>query len=71
MTQETSSSLYSLNTNDVKEYIFKTLNDVVNYTTDGITYDRFKSFIIKVGMLSTDNCDPPRIRDLRAIALDE
>ena len=71
LTQETSSSLYSLNTNDVKEYIFKTLNDVVNYTTDGITYDRFKSFIIKVGMLSTDNCDPPRIRDLRAIALDE
>lgn len=71
LTQETSSSLFSLNTNDIKEYVYKTANDVVTYTKSGVTYNKFKSFIVKVGMLSTDTTDPPRIKDLRAIALDE
>ena len=70
--QETSTSLFSINQDDVKEYIFKTTNDVARYTTDsGVTFDKFKSFIIKIGMTSTKTFDPPRIKDLRAIALDE
>ena len=71
LAQETASSIHSLNTNDIREFIFKTTNDVVTYTSSGVTFDKFKSFVVKIGMLSTDTTDPPRIKDLRVLALDE
>ena len=71
LSQETSSSVFSLNENDIKEFIFKTSNDAVSYTSGNVTYDKFKSFIIKIALLSTESCNPPKIKDLRAIALDE
>ena len=71
LTQETSSSVFSLNENDIKEFIFKTNNDAITYTSNNVTYNKFKSFIIKIALLSTESCNPPKIKDLRAIALDE
>ena len=71
LSQETSSSVFSLNEDDIKEFIFKTNNDAVTYTSGNVTYNKFKSFIIKIALLSTESCNPPKIKDLRAIALDE
>ena len=71
LSQETSSSVFSLNDDDIKEFIFKTSNDSVSYTSGNTTYNKFKSFIIKIALLSTETTNPPKVKDLRAIALDE
>ena len=69
--QETPSTVFSLNDDDLKEYIYKTTNDAVSYTVGNVTFNKFKTFAVKIVMLSTDKSDPPRIKDLRVIALDE
>jgi hypothetical protein len=69
--QETANTVYSINNNDVKEFIFKTERDAVTYKSNDVTFDKFKSFIIKVCLLTSKTYDTPRIKDLRAIALDD
>jgi hypothetical protein len=50
--------------------IFKSLNNVVGYTTpSGLTYSGFKYFSVKVVFLSENPAFAPKIKNLRAIAL--
>ena len=79
MTQTTSSTIVSDNTNtrDFKEFEFdiptakKTgSRGEVQYTnSNGGTFTGYRIFAIKVVMLTTDSNNPPRLKDLRAIAL--
>ena len=70
MTQETVSSQYSGDYNDIKEYVFKTTDDKVEYTSENTLYDKFKTFSIKIVLTAESNAEVPRLTDLRAIALD-
>jgi hypothetical protein len=50
--------------------IFKSLNNVVGYTTpQGLSYSGFKFFSVKVVFLSENPAFAPKVRNLRAIAL--
>ena len=46
-----------------------TINAVSYVSADGITYDTFKTFAIKIVMTSTDPAIVPKVKDLRIIAL--
>jgi hypothetical protein len=70
MTQETPSTLYSGNEGDVKEYIYKTSDEEVKYTSNSVNYDTFKSFAVKAIMTSNNVTVVPKVRDIRIIALD-
>lgn len=39
------------------------------HTIGGEVYETYKQYSIKIGLLGTDSSDPPRVGDLRAIAL--
>lgn len=79
MTQNTISTVYSSseNTDDFKEYqytpassVMTGINNSIQYTnSNGVTFTGFKKFKIKIVLLTTDPSNPPRIRDLRALAL--
>ena len=72
LVQETPSSVHSLNEQDYREFIFRSEGNALSYTDDnGTKYKKFKTFSIKLGLLSTNTTDVPRIKDLRALALDE
>ena len=63
-----------VNKNDFIEfdYTFPTSmmsNGVVQYTSNAITFTGFKQFAVKIGLLGTNSANPPRVTDLRAIAL--
>ena len=52
------------------EYRPSATENYVTYTSEnGVTYDTFKTFAIKIVMTSSDPAVVPRIKDLRAIAL--
>lgn len=54
------------------DYTFPTSmmsNGVVQYASNTVTFTGFKQFAVKIGLLGTDSSDPPRVTDLRAIAL--
>ena len=69
---ETATSVHSLNEDDYKEFIWKSPGDSIDYVDDnGTNYKKFKTFAIKVCLLSSSTLDVPRVKDLRAIALDE
>ena len=70
MSQETASTVYSLNEEDTREFTFKTTNDSAEYTSGGTTFDRFKTFAIKIVLTSKDAAVVPKVRDMRAVALD-
>ena len=70
MSQETSNSVLSTSEEDVREFTFKSANDVISYTSDGVTYDNFKTFAVKIVMTSNNTITIPKLRDMRAIALD-
>ena len=70
MSQETSNSVLSTSEEDVREFTFKSANDVISYTSDGVTYDNFKTFGVKIVMTSNNTITIPKLRDMRAIALD-
>lgn len=64
----------STNTFDYRELTFapginNQANNSVTYTSGSASFDRFKTFAIKVVMAGTDTVDVPKIRDLRAVAL--
>ena len=44
-------------------------NGVLEYTTDGVTYTGYKTFAVKVVLLSNQTSVVPKCRELRAIAL--
>ena len=55
----------SLDQDDFQEYVFS-----AGVTDDGIgELEEFISFSIKIVMQGTNSSEPPRIKDLRAIAL--
>ena len=64
----------STNANDYRELIFAPgengiASNQISYTSNGVSYDTFRSFAIKIVMAGTNSADVPKIRDLRAIAL--
>jgi hypothetical protein len=44
-------------------------NEILYTSTNGVTYDNFKTFAIKIVMTSSDPTIVPKVRDLRIIAL--
>jgi hypothetical protein len=57
---------------DFTEYEFRpsaTDNQILYTSTNGVTYDNFKTFAIKVVMTSSDPTIVPKVKDLRIIAL--
>ncbi len=70
MEQETPSSTYSGNIEDVKEYVYKTSNEETKYDSASVTYDTFKTFAIKIVMTTDDVTTVPYVKDARTIALD-
>ena len=59
-------------TEDLGEYLELEFSPVAvntDYTSNGVTYDSFKTFAIKIVMLSADTTKVPLIKDLRIIAL--
>lgn len=63
----TSVSAATANTQD----IYRLMEDTIEYTTaDGITYNGFKSFAIKIVFLSSNSAFIPKVKSLKAVALD-
>ena len=70
MTQITPDASISTRPNQYREYEFRTpTNRAFDASTD--TTDRFKVFSVKVVMATDDTTVVPRVRNFRAIALDE
>ena len=69
-TQETDANLISANENDVKEYVFRTSANNISYTSSGVTYDKFKTFAIKIVLGSASTSIVPKVKDMKAVALD-
>ena len=65
-----------VNKNDFKEMEFKFpeaimigTDGAVRYTANDNNFSGFKQFMIKIGLLGTNSAIPPKVGDLRAIAL--
>ena len=71
MVQETPSTLISLNEKDYKDFVFKSANSSLSYVSNESTFNRFKTFAVKIALLSEDANVIPKVKDMRAIALDE
>jgi len=64
--------LASKTSSDFSEYEYRpslTENAVSYISSDGVTYDTFKTFAIKIVLVSDDPSVIPKVRDLRIIAL--
>ena len=70
MSQETDTKLFSTDEDDFNEYSYRTSGNTASYTSSSVTYDDFKTFSVKVVLATSTPYDPPRVRDLRVIALD-
>jgi hypothetical protein len=69
-TQETDSNLYSSNENDVQEYVYRSSANSITYAVGTQTYDNFKTFAIKIVLGSASTSIIPKVKDMKAIALD-
>ncbi len=69
-TQETDANLISASESDIKEYVFRTSANNITYTSSGQTYDNFKTFSIKIVLGSASTAIIPKVKDMKAIALD-
>jgi len=69
-TQETDANLISANESDIKEYVFRTSANNISYTSGTQTYDNFKTFSIKIVLGSASTAIIPKVKDMKAIALD-
>lgn len=61
----------SLDLTTYREYEYRpsaTVNQVTYVGTNGVTYDTFKTFAIKIVLTSSDPAIPPSVKDLRIIA---
>ena len=70
MTQETSSGSISKGKEDIQEFIFKSPSETTAYTSNNVRYETFKIFAIKIALVADTTYDMPRVKDMRAIALD-
>ena len=70
MSQETANTVYSLSPEDTQEFIYQTAADSIEYTSDNVNYEKFKTFSIKIALTSDTSATVPKVRDMRAIALD-
>jgi len=70
MTQETDVNLISANESIINQYSFKSAGGSISYTSDGQTYDKFKTFSIKIVLASSSSTVIPKVKDMKAIALD-
>ena len=70
MSQETASSVYSLSEEDTKEFVYQTSGESISYTSANVEYDKFKTFSVKIALTSNSAAIVPKVRDMRAIALD-
>jgi len=70
MTQETDSNRISANESDIHGYTFKSPNNGITYTSNSVTYDKFKTLAIKIVLGSASSSIIPKVKDLKAIALD-
>ena len=69
-TQETDANLISANESDIKSYVFRTSANNITYTSSNVTYDKFKTFAIKIVLGSASTAIIPKVKDMKAIALD-
>jgi hypothetical protein len=70
MTQETSTGTISKGKDDIKEFIYQTPADTAAYTSNSIRYETFKVFSVKIALVADTTYDMPRVKDMRAIAID-
>ena len=70
MTQETTAGTISKGKDDIQEFIYKTSGETTAYTSNKVRFETFKTFAVKVALVANNSWDMPRVRDLRAIALD-
>ena len=52
------------------EFVYKTSDESVSYTSASVEYDKFKTFAVKIALTSNNAAVVPKVRDMRAIALD-
>ena len=70
MTQETDANRISASETDVNEYVFRSSANNVAYTSGSIRYDKFKTFAIKIVLGSASSSVIPKVKDMKAVALD-
>ena len=70
MEQETTPGTFSRGKEDFQEFVYKTVNETAEYSSGGALYNSFKTFSVKISMVANTTYDMPRVKDLRAIALD-
>lgn len=77
--KEGQENLYSSSTAIRREYEYRTVSSAASYVSNGVTFDRFHTFAIKVVLRSTkidnayevDTVNVPLVSNLRILALDE
>ena len=70
MNQETDASIVSGSSEDVKEFVYKTVNEKITYSSGNVEYDKFRTFAVKMVLTSNNAVTVPKVRDMRVIALD-
>ena len=70
MTQETDANVISANESIINQYSYKSVDGAISYISDGQTYDKFKTFSIKIVLAALSSTVIPKIKDMKAIALD-
>jgi hypothetical protein len=76
MRVDSNSLVYAQNINDFAEYTYVPSGAQaspptnITYVSNGVTYDTFRYFAIKICMFSNSNLSVPVIKDMRAIALE-
>ena len=70
MSQETSAGTISKGKDDIQEFIYKSSGETTAYTSNKVRYETFKTFAVKIALVANNCWDMPRVRDMRAIALD-
>ena len=70
MSQETTAGTISKGKDDIQEFIYKTSGETIAYTSSSVRYETFKTFAVKIALVANTTYDMPRVRDMRAIALD-
>jgi hypothetical protein len=57
--------VFSESEEDIKEYTYKGSN--ISYQNGDVTFNTFKTFMIKIAIFADDPTDAPRIKDLRVL----
>ena len=70
MTQETDANRISASETDINEYVYRSSANNISYTSSGVTYDKFKTFAIKIVLGSASTSIVPKVKDMKSVALD-